>query len=355
MGKKILLITGSMNQTSQMLSIANELPDYECWFSQVFSDSPVINYFTDRTSLLDKTVLAHPFRKKAEQYLRAFDCRIDYRARINHYDLIVCCTDLVMPSFFTKTKTVWVQEGMIDRLTTLSKWIKKLKLPPTWCFNTSLNGSTNSCDLYCAASAGYKDHLSRMGTDPSKVFVTGIPNYDNAKKYLDNDFPHHDYVMVATTDMRETARWENRPRFIKDCVAIANGRQLLFKLHPNENFDRAIGEIRKYAPENALIYTDGNTSHMIANCCELITQYSTVVYTGIALNKKVHSWFDTNQLRSMTPIQNNGTSARNIANVCRHYIEFEGSGDAFIRQFHYQQVQKSEEVYLTHKEQYHAG
>ncbi|MEI9935149.1 MAG: hypothetical protein WDM71_09950 [Ferruginibacter sp.] len=62
---------------------------------------------------------------------------------------------------------------------------------------------------------------------------------------------------------------------------------MIFKLHPNEQEERAISEIKECAPESALIYTEGSTEHMIANCDELITQYSTVVYIGIALNKKV--------------------------------------------------------------------
>src|ERR1700744_132795 len=121
---------------------------------------------------------------------------------------------------------------MTDRMTLLSRIVKALKLPPSLTGNTSLNGSSNICDVYCAGSEGYKDQFVRMGTDRSKIVVTGIPNFDNAEQYLDNDFPYRDYVMVATTDMRETYRWENRPAFIRRAVRIANGRQLLFKLRP---------------------------------------------------------------------------------------------------------------------------
>ena len=144
--------------------------------------------------------------------------------------------------------------------------------------------------------------------------------------------------MVATTDMRETYRFENRPSFIKRAVKIAAGRQMLFKLHPNERVDRAEAEIKKYAPAGTLIYNCGNTNHMIANCSELITQYSTVVYTGIALGKKVHSYFDLDQLHKLTPIQNGGTSSRNIANVCRSFIEFNGPKEEFMKSFKFRPV-----------------
>ena len=91
-----------------------------------------------------------------------------------------------------------------------------------------------------------------------------------------------------------------------------------------------MAEIRAWAP-SALIYTDGNTEQMIANCDELITQYSTVVYIGIALGKKVHSYFDVEKLKRLAPIQNGGRSAAAIAGLCRRYLEFGGSKEEFLR------------------------
>lgn len=319
--KKILLLTGSMNQTTQMIGIAHQLQDYDCWFSQLFTDNALLNFLIDKTPLLDGTVISRPFRAAAELHLRAKNFKIDYRGKKNEYDLVIFCSDMLVPKRMLQQKTIWIQEGMIDKITWSSKLIKALKLPAVLCLNTSLNGTSNKCDVYCTGSEGYKAYITGMGTAPEKVVVTGIPNYDNAAQYLHNNFPHQDYVMVATSDIRETARAENRPQFIKDCVAIANGRQLLFKLHPNEQFDRAIKEIESIAPENTLIFTEGNTNEMIANCAELITQYSTVVYTGISLGKKVHSWFDVADLMMMAPVQNNGNSTKHIADQCRSLLE----------------------------------
>lgn len=336
--RKILFLTGSPNQTSQMMQIAAALPEYDCRFSQVFTDAPLLRFLAEHTNLVDKTIIAKPFRQKAEALLRQEGRRIDYRALDGIYDLVVFCSDLIVPHRMRKTRTLWVQEGMIDKYTVLSRLVQKLNLPPHLCFNTSLNGSTNACDLYCAASEGYKNYISGLGTERDKILVTGIPNYDHVAQYRDNDFPYRDYVMVATTDMRETARVENRPRFIRETVAIAQGRPMLFKLHPNEKKERAIKEIRKYAPADALIFQEGNTHHMIANCSELITQYSTVVYTGIALGKKVHSWFDLDTLKRQVPIQNQGTSALNIAQVCRDFLLFIGPKSDFKTQYSYHPV-----------------
>jgi hypothetical protein len=242
---------------------------------------------------------------------------------------VVLCSDLIVTPDLRQFKTVFVQEGMTDPITPWARFTHSIGLPAYWAANTAYNGCSNICDIYCAASAGYKEQFGRMGTDPGKIVVTGIPNYDNAAALLNNDFPHRGYVMVASSDIRETMKKEDRPAFIQECVRIAGSRQLLFKLHPNEEKERAIAEIKQGAPD-ALIYTEGKTDEMIANCEELITQYSTVVYIGIALGKKVHSFFDVEQLKRLAPIQNGGTSAAAIANLCRRYIEFQGPKDEFL-------------------------
>ena len=220
---------------------------------------------------------------------------------------------------------------MTDPLTTWGKWTRRLGLPAYLAMNTAFNGASNICDIYCAASEGYKQQFGRLGTDLSKIFVTGIPNYDHAAAYMGNSFPHKGYVLVATSDIRETFRKDDRPAFIRQCVNIAGRRQLIFKLHPNEQKERAIREIRSEAPPGALIFTEGNTEQMIANCDELITQYSTVVYIGIALGKKVHSYFNVEELKQLAPLQNGGMSASLIADLCRRYLEFRGTKEEFLR------------------------
>jgi hypothetical protein len=107
-------------------------------------------------------------------------------------------------------------------------------------------------------------------------------------------------------------------------VEIANGRQLIFKLHPNELVERASNEIEKYAP-GALVFSDGNTEHMVANCDVLITKYSSVVYVGLALGKEVYSEFNLDELKRLLPLQNNGASAENIAVVGEELLEIEPS------------------------------
>ena len=338
--KKILFLVGSTNQTSQMHQIATVLSDCDCYFSQLYSTHPLIKWLVKK-GFFDNTILAGKFKQQSDRYLKEHGLRNDYAASIfnNTYDMVVCCSDLLVDPSIRATKTVFVQEGMTDPVTLWGKVVHFLKLPALVAMNTAFNGSGNKCDVYCVASEGYKQQFIRYGTEAKRILVTGIPNYDNIRTFSNNSFPHWGYLMVATSDIRETFRREDRKAFIRHCIDIANGRQLLFKLHPNEDKERAVNEIKALTPPNTLIYTEGNTGEMIANCDELITQYSTVVYIGIALGKKVHSYFNVEELKRLAPLQNNGTSAIAIADICRSYLEHKGSPDTFLSQYQLPKLQ----------------
>ncbi len=198
----------------------------------------------------------------------------------------------------------------------LVKWLKL----PRYLASTSTNGLSDAYKVFCVASKGYKELFIRKGVRPEKIVVTGIPNFDNAAQFLNNDFPYKNYVLVATSDARETFKFDNRKKFIRQALRVADGRPLVFKLHPNENVERAKREIKDLA-FHALVFAGGNTNHMIANCDVLLTQYSSVAYIGLALGKEVHSYFDVNMLKRLLPIQNGGTSAANIARVCQRLLE----------------------------------
>ncbi len=320
--KKILFIGGSLNMTRMTHAVGRHLMDeFDCWFSPFYSDG-LYNFLADHTKLLDFTVLGGNFRRQTDAYFQLHNLPIDYRGEAREYDLYVATTDLYVPRNLNDKPFILIQEGMTDPEGIAYHIVKRLKLP-RYLASTSTNGLSHQYRYFCVASEGYRDFFIRKGVRPDKLIVTGIPNYDNCESYLDNDFPLRDYVLVATSDARETFKWDNRKKFIRHAIKIADGRPMIFKLHPNENFKRAIREIRQVAGDDVPIYTDGNTEHMIANCAALICQYSTVVYTGIALGKEVHSYFDIDMLRRLAPMQNGGMSGRNIAQVCRHILQGE--------------------------------
>jgi len=335
MRKKIIFVVGSMNQTTQMVQIAAHLEhEFDCFFTQFFPDLWVERMVL-KGGFLENTIMSGKIKQNSEKYLLDRGKKIDYAGKTlgNKYDLAVLCTDMLVSRAFRKTKTVWVQEGMIDPMTKWSSIVHELGLPGYIAMNTSLNGTANIADIYCSASESYKAHIASMGTDLSKIIATGIPNFDNLNQYRINDFPHRDYVMVATSDIRECFGKEDRIGFLKDCVEKANGRQLLFKLHPNEIVERAVAEIKSVTPENTLIYPTGDPYPMIANSVELITQWSTLVYVGIVLGKPIHSFFSKEELFKLTPKQTDGQSAAIIADICKQYIQYAGNGTEFLKTY----------------------
>ena len=120
--------------------------------------------------------------------------------------------------------------------------------------------------------------------------------------------------------MRESFKYDNRNKFINFCKQIAQNKKIIFKLHPKEDIPRAIKEIEQKIP-HALIFQTGKLEEMVANCSTLITQYSTAVFMGLALGKKCYSYYNIEHLKTLIPIQNNGTSARKIADVCEDYLQ----------------------------------
>ena len=314
--KKILFICGSLNQTTQMHQIARHLTDYDCHFTPYYGDG-LIKTLT-RIGLLDFTILGGPFRQTTERYFQEHLCPVDYEGRINHYDLVVTCSDLIIQKNIRGKKIILVQEGMTDPENIVYHLVRRLGLP-RYLASTSTTGLSHVYHKFCVASEGYRELFVGKGVRPEKIAVTGIPNFDNARQYLDNDFPYRNYVLVATSDARETFKFDNRKAFLKKALSMAGDRQIIFKLHPNENVRRSSAEIKKFAP-HALIFHDGDAHHMVANCNVLITQYSSLAFTGIALDKEVHSYFDGELLKRLTPIQNEGSSAGNIAHICRSYL-----------------------------------
>jgi len=317
--KKILFIGGSLNMTRMTHAVARHLADeFECWFSPFYSDG-LYDILASHSHLLDFTVLGGNFRRQTDAYLRQHDLPIDYRGAAREYDLYVATTDLYVPRNLRRERPfILIQEGMTDPEGFMYHMVKWFRLP-RYLASTSTNGLSHQYQYFCVASEGYRDFFIRKGVRPEKLIVTGIPNFDNIATNLDNDFPQRGYVLVATSDARETYKLDNRRKFLRQAMDIAAGRPMIFKLHPNENFKRATREIREVVGD-VPIYTDGNIDHMIANCETLICQYSTVVYVGIALGKEVYSYFDVDTLRRLTPLQNGGQSGRNIAQVCRHIL-----------------------------------
>jgi len=313
---RALFICGSMNQTTQMHQIAQQLIECDCFFTTYYDDGYPATL--KRLRLAESTPLGYKLSTRALAYLQRHNLPLDQAGRNGPYDLVVTCSDLLVPNNILRSPIVLVQEGMTDPEGLFYRIWRRHRWFPRWLAGTAVTGLSDKYTLFCVASDGYKRQFVSKGANADKIVVTGIPNFDNCRRFLDNTFPLRDYVLVCTSDIRETFGRENRKALIRNAVRIANGRTLIFKLHPNERVGRATREIERLAPA-ARVYATGPTEEMIANCSVLITRVSSTVYVGLALGKEVYSDFDVEDLRQKTPIQT-GAAAEAIAAACRRLM-----------------------------------
>jgi hypothetical protein len=315
--RKILFICGSLNQTTQMHQIAQQLPELDHAYTPFYSHGYI--EALRRAHCLEFTPLGFKLRRRCLDYLDRHGLPIELHGAAGGYDLVLICQDLTVPRNTRKVPLVLVQEGILDPAGLVFHLCRKLKFLPRWLAGTATTGLSGRYQRFCVASEGYRDLFIANGAPAERIVVTGIPNFDDCGKYERNDFPHRHFVLVCSSDARETFKLDDRRKFIGRCLEIAAGRQLIFKLHPNENAERARREIAALAPA-ALVYASGCAEEMIANCDVLITQYSSTVFVGLALGKEVHSYNDLEAMRRLLPLQNR-SAARNIAAVCRELLE----------------------------------
>jgi hypothetical protein len=299
-----------------MHEVARELPGHDHAFTPYYCDAPL--EWACRLGLAESTVAGEKLVRRCLEYLRREGLPVDHGGRRGPYDLVVSCSDLVVQQLARRTRLVVVQEGILDPEGWEYRLWRRFPFLPRWIAGTATTGLSLAYDRFCVASEGYREHFEARGVPRERIAVTGIPNFDDCRRFLENDFPHRGYVLVCTSDARETLKRDDRTAFLRRCLEIAAGRPLVFKLHPNENEERATREIRAVAP-GALVFARGSAEEMIANCDVLVTQYSSTVFVGLALGKECHSYWDLDHLRRLLPVQN-GRAARNVAAVCREVL-----------------------------------
>ncbi|HTY38314.1 MAG TPA: hypothetical protein VMH23_14445 [Bacteroidota bacterium] len=302
-----------------MLQIAAELAEFEHWFSPHFADGFL--GMAQRLGFLDFTTPGKKWVNRILSVLKSRNVKIDYRGRRGPYALIVFPTDLIVPSMIRRTPSVLVQEGMTDPESATFTLIRRLPFLPRWLASSAAYGLSDAYSAICVASEGYRELFVKKGVRREKIRVTGIPGFDRIVEAKPRPEEGKGYVLVCTSDARENYRYENRKAFIRRAMKIAAGRPVVFKLHPNEKLDRAWNEIRRHAP-TAEIIMSGKAEDLVPECSVLITKWSTVAYTGLALGKEVYSDFPLEQLKQLMPVQN-GRAAREIAAVCREVLGVE--------------------------------
>lgn len=316
-----------------MHAVGRHLAVHRCFYTPYYADGIV--RWASHKGYLDRTVLGGAMRRQTVEYFARERLPVDDHGRNGPYDLVVTGSDLLVQRNVAGRPLVLIQEGMTDPETIAYRIVRRFGRRlrfPRWIASTAATGLSLAYTRFCVASDGFRDLFIRRGVPAERIVVTGIPNYDNCAAYRHNDFPHHGYVLVATSDTRETLKRDDRPRFFARVRQIAGDRPLIVKLHPNEDAARSIPEIKAALP-GALVFHEGNAHHMVANCDVLITQWSTLVFEGLALGKECHSSFNLEELRRLTPMQNGGTSATRIATVCEEVLAgVRGASDASLQE-----------------------
>src|SRR5438045_6274964 len=117
---RILFICGSMNQTAQMHQIAQELPEFDHYFTPYYSDG-LLGFF-QRRGWLEFTILGHKIANRALNYFQQHGLNVDLHGTGGPYDLVFTCADLIVPKNVRRSPIVLVQEGMTDP----ENWVYRL-------------------------------------------------------------------------------------------------------------------------------------------------------------------------------------------------------------------------------------
>jgi hypothetical protein len=313
---KILFIGGSINQTTIMHQISEELSECEAYFTPYYASGPL--WVLTKLRMLEFTIMGGQFKRKTLEYIKTNNLRLDFEGKNDNYDLVFTSQDLIVPRNIKKFKTILVQEGMTDPPDWRYHVTRFLGLG-RWCASTSMTGLSHMYDYFCVASEGFREQFIDRGVNPNKIRVTGTPNFDNFEKLKDLEFEHKNFVLVATSDVRETTKYENRKMFLLNAKNIAGDKKIVVKLHPNEIVKKRTAEVKKYIP-NALVYHGVSIDPMIANCDVLVTRFSSTIFPALALDKEVYSNIDLKDIKRLFPVQNGGTSAKAIAEVARELL-----------------------------------
>jgi len=322
--QRVLFICGSRNQTTQLHQVARELSYVEAFFTPYYGMG--VYELCRELGLLDFTIMGGHWREECLIYLNDNRLAIDVRGQAHRYDLVVTCQDLVVPENVRNTPAILVQEGMVDPIGLGYHLVRRAPRLPRWLASTAATGLSNWYTKFCVASEGFRALFRSRGVDPNKMVVTGIPNFSVCDTFRHNNFPFHGYALVCTSDARETFKLHQRRRYLKQVRQMASDRQIIVKLHPNEQFERAKREVSEEMP-GALVFTSGSAEEMVANCDLLFTEWSSLALVGLALDKTVHSLFNEEELRKLVPLQT-PFAASNIADVCRSVLLGESDGGA---------------------------
>src|SRR5262245_62737110 len=109
---RVLFICGSINQTTQMHQVARELHECDRFFSTYFDEGyPLV---LKKLGLTESTPLGYKLSARTRAYLEGHGLALDQAGLNGPYDLVVTCSDLLVPGSMRQYPILLVQEGMTD-------------------------------------------------------------------------------------------------------------------------------------------------------------------------------------------------------------------------------------------------
>jgi len=320
---RCLFLCTTPYNASALREVALALPGWDCRFAPFYSQPTAAYRQLLRAGLIDKTPLAAHLHDSVVQKIRQLGLLHDrnHVGGLRDYDLVVLGNDFFIPQdlrgFYPK---VLVQEGWVWPFAWRRRVVASARLPSIL---ASANGSglSHKYTYFCVASEGYREAFAPK-IPLGRMVVTGLPLLDRVRDELGSFVDRSrsvDYVLLATHPGREYYEGERRLALLKRTRAIAAGRRIVVKFHPQEKQDRARREVEKVLPE-AMVAAETDVRPLIANCAALVTTYSTVIFYAMLMNKPVFSSYSEAHIEKLLPEQN-GDAASRIAAVCRRAIE----------------------------------
>src|SRR5262249_52241578 len=165
-------ILGNHNHNTMLHKIALELTECDPWFTPYYCDEWTALDVLRRLHLTEMVALGHKFRARCAAYCAEHGLRVDLGGRRGDYDLIVTCSDIIVPENVLGRCLVGVQEGMIDPFGPMYRLRQRLPWLPRWAAGTACTGLSRLYDRYCVASDGYREEFAARGAPRHRLVVT---------------------------------------------------------------------------------------------------------------------------------------------------------------------------------------
>src|SRR5262245_23025466 len=151
---RALFICGSINQTTQMHKVAQQLFECDCFFTTYYDDG-----YPDtlkRLRLTESTPLGYKLSARTLAYLQGHKLAIDQAGRNGPYDLVVTCSDLLVPGNVRRYPIVLVQEGMTDPEGVFYRIWRRYRWFPRWLAGRAVTGLRDRYPRFWSAAEGYR-------------------------------------------------------------------------------------------------------------------------------------------------------------------------------------------------------